>query len=99
MTRAKRPILSLLIALTSLVGLGLVIWKVPPQNFWVEALVIILTTLSLTLFLSWLIGNTKHGVRIALAIVGLLLLRRLDILNWLSVGLWIAAFGLISLVN
>ena len=47
----------------------------------------------------WGIGKRKLGVMLALAIVGLLLMQRFRIMDWMTVGLWLVVVGLISLIN
>jgi hypothetical protein len=99
MTRAKRPLISLVIAAIAMIALGLVIWKIPPSSGLVELAATILLAISLLLGGSWVIGNSKRGIQVTLAIVGLLLMRRLGILDLLTVGMWLIVVGLISLVN
>lgn len=99
MTRAKRPILSLIISLVSLVLTTLVVWVVPPSNWFLEILVLLLLTVTVTLLSSWLIGNTKRGIQFTLAIVGLLVMQRFRILDLPTLGLWLTVVGLLSLVN
>ena len=98
MTRVKRPILSLIIALLAWTGVGLIVWKLPPV-WWSELLVISLLSLALVLVVSWGIGKRKLGVMLAMALVGLLIMQRLQILDWLTLGLWLMVVGLISLIN
>jgi hypothetical protein len=99
MTRAKRPLISLFIAAVSWLGLGLVIWKVPPTSGWIELAAAILLIISLVLSGSWVIGSSKRGIQIALAVVGLLLMRRFGMLDVLTMGIWLVVVGLLSLVN
>ena len=98
MTRVKRPILSLIIALLAWIGAGLIIWKLPPV-WWSELLVISLLSLALVLTVAWGIGKRKMGIMLAMALVGLLIMQRLQILDWLTLGLWLVVVGLISLIN
>ena len=98
MTRVKRPILSLIIALLAWTGVGLIVWKLPPV-WWSELLVISLLSLALVLVVSWGIGKRKLGIMLAMALVGLLIMQRLQILDWLTLGLWLMVVGLISLIN
>ena len=98
MTRVKRPIVSLIVALLAWSGAGAVVWKLPPV-WWSELLVICLLSLALVLTVAWGIGKRKLGVMLALAIVGLLLMQRFRIMDWTTVGLWLIVVGLISLVN
>ena len=98
MTRVKRPILSLIIAFLAWSGVGLIVWKLPPV-WWSELLVISLLSLALVLVVSWGIGKRKLGIMLAMALVGLLIMQRLQILDWLTLGLWLMVVGLISLIN
>ena len=79
-------------AVTGLVGFTL-------PNWWSETGVVILLTISLTLIWGWIWGSRKWGVLIGVGIVGILLLRRWGIADGLSVGLWLAVLGLITLIN
>ena len=98
MTRVKRLILSLIIALLAWTGVGLIVWKLPPL-WWSELLVMSLLSLALILTVAWGIGKRKLGIMLAMALVGLLIMRRLQILDWLTLGLWLVIVGLISLIN
>ena len=98
MTRKNRPILSLIIALLAWMGVGVIVWKLPPV-WWTELFVVNLLSLALVLTVAWGIGKRKLGVMLALAIVGLLLMQRFRIMDWMTVGLWLVVVGLISLVN
>lgn len=98
MTRVKRLILSLIIALLAWTGVGLIVWKLPPL-WWSELLVMSLLSLALILTVAWGIGKRKLGIMLAAALVGLLIMRRLQILDWLTLGLWLVIVGLISLIN
>jgi|GEM_PF-6804239 len=98
MTRKKRPILNLIIALLVWIGTGLIVWKLPPV-WWTELLVVSLLSLALILTVAWGIGKRKLGVMLALAIVGLLLMQRFRILDWMTAGMWLVIVGLISLIN
>jgi hypothetical protein len=97
MTRAKRPILSLIISILGFIVLGLVVWNIPPGNIFLESGALLVLTLSLTLIAAWLIGSTKRGIQIAVGVAGLLIMRRLGILDWLTTGLWLVVMGLVSL--
>ena len=90
--------MSLIIALLAWTGVGLIVWKLPPV-WWSELLVISLLSLALVLVVSWGIGKRKLGIMLAMALVGLLIMRRLQILDWLTLGLWLMVVGLISLIN
>ncbi len=99
MSRAKRPIMALIIACLSLVGTGLVIWKVPPTNKWVEIGALLLLTISLGLLAGWLMGRKKTAFIAVSFILVTLAMNRFGILNWITFGLWVAVLGLISLIN
>ena len=90
--------MSLIIALLAWTGVGLIVWKLPPV-WWSELLVISLLSLALVLIVSWGIGKRKMGIMLAMALVGLLIMQRLQILDWLTLGLWLVVVGLISLIN
>ena len=98
MTRRKRPILSLIIALLAWIGVGLVVWKLPP-NIITESFAVASFAVASFLVIAWWSGKTKFGGLLTLAIVGLLLMQRFRILDWMTVGLWLVVVGLISLVN
>ena len=98
MTRVKRLILSLIIALLAWTGVGLIAWKSPPLR-WRALLALSLLSLALPLTVAWGIGKRKLGIMLAAALVGLLIMRRLQILDWLTLGLWLVIVGLISLIN
>jgi hypothetical protein len=72
-----------------LVAAGIVI-KVPPDRWWVEAGVLILTGLGLYLIKGW---------KLTTGIVGLMMLQRLGIMNFWTLGVFIIILGLISLIN
>lgn len=99
MTRAKRPLASLIISFIFLAISGIVVWRIPPINIWVELGVGCLLTFTLILTVSWLTGSAKRGVQIALALVGLLVMSRLGILDWPTFGLWLVVAGLLSLIT
>ena len=90
--------MSLIIALLAWTGVGLIVWKLPPV-WWSELLVISLLSLALVLTVAWGIGKRKMGIMLAMALVGLLIMQRLQILDWLTLGLWLVVVGLISLIN
>ncbi|MEK7091239.1 MAG: hypothetical protein AAB887_01885 [Patescibacteria group bacterium] len=98
MTRKKRPILSLIIALLAWVGVILIIWKLSPV-WWSEILAMATLLIAIWLTTAWAVGKAKLGTLLALAIMGLLLMQRFRILDWTTMGLWLVVVGLISLVN
>lgn len=59
----------------------------------------ILLLLALTLAGAHLFGNPKRAAVIATAGVGLLLMNRLQILDWTTFGLWLLVMGLLSLIG
>ena len=99
MSRAKRPLLALIIACLSLAGTGLVIWQIPPANLWVEIGAVLLLTIGLGLIAGWLMGRKKTAFITLSFILVTLLMNRFGILNWITLGLWVAVLGLISLIN
>ena len=99
MTRAKRPTLALIISLLLLASVGVVIWKIPPLNWSVEAAVIMLLAISGWLAASWIVGKRKWATLLVLLLVVILAMNRWGILNWITLGLWISVVGLISLIN
>ena len=99
MTRTKRPTLALIISLLLLVAVGLIIWRFPPFSWLVEMSVVALLTISLWLAGGWLIGQRKIANLAVLFLIVVLLMNRWGVLNWITLGLWIAVVGLISLIN
>ena len=59
-----------------------------------------MTALSFVVFmsLSWLSGGIKKGLVFSLFVVVLLVMRRLNILDWLNFGLVLGLLGLINLI-
>ncbi len=98
MTRAKRPLLSIIISTLIWIGLGIVIWKISPSAWWIEVLTLILLFISIFLSTSWVAKSWKRGGLVATTILGILVMRRLQILDILTGGLWLLVLGLISLV-
>ena len=99
MTRAKRPLLSLIVTAIGLAVVGVIIYFVPPNSTWIEVGVLLLIALTSFLGASWLLGNIKRGVQVTLALLGLLILQRFGFLNLLTLGIWVLVIGLLSLVN
>ena len=48
---------------------------------------------------SWIIGKRKWATLLVLFLVVILVMNRWEILNWITLGLWISVVGLISLIN
>lgn len=99
MTRVKRPVLALIISLLSLASVIAIAWFIPPSSWLVEAGVLIVLGVGLWLGSSWIIGKRKWASLLTLFVLVTLLMNRWGILNWITVGLWMAVIGLISLIN
>lgn len=99
MTRVKRPILALIISLLLLASVGVIVWQFPPSSWLVEAGVVALLAISLWLAGGWVIGNRKWTNLAVIFLVIILLLNRGELLSWITLGLWVAVIGLISLIN
>lgn len=80
-------------------SVGVIIWKIPPLNWSVEAAVIMLLAISGWLAASWIIGQRKWATLLVLFLAVILVMNRWGILNWITLGLWISVVGLISLIN
>ncbi|MDP1743861.1 MAG: hypothetical protein Q8L51_03700 [Candidatus Amesbacteria bacterium] len=94
----KRPIISLIITLIGWLGIGSLVWYIPPSNLGVEIVVMIALSMVVFMTLSWLIGNTKKGLIFSAVVIILLIMRRLNILDWLNFGLVLGILGLINLI-
>lgn len=59
------------------------------------------TLLAIAIFLSvdWYSGKKKWGLIASLGLIGILLMNRWEILDWLSLGLWVIVLGVVGLVN
>lgn len=99
MTRAKRPILALIISLLLLAAVGTTVWRLPPSHWTVEVMVLAALTIGLWLAGGWISGQRKWTALAISFLMVTLLLNRLGVLNWITLGLWIAILGLISLIN
>jgi len=99
MTRTKRPLIGIIIAFLLLVLFVSLVWFVPPNLWLIEILAIGTLTGGLGLLGSWLTGRKKYGVMASLFIVLTLIMNRLGILNWITLGLWLAVAGLITLLT
>ncbi len=99
MTRAKRPLLALIISCLALAGLGVVIWQIPPLHWWIELGAVSLLAIAMWLGVGWGVGKRKLAAPGVIFLLVTLLLNRLGILNWITLGLWVAVVGLISLIN
>lgn len=94
----KRPIVSLIIILIGWLGVASLVWYIPPANIATEILVMMVVSFVLFLSFSWIIGNSKKGLLFGLVMVILLIMRRLNMLNWLNFGLVLGLLGLINLI-
>jgi hypothetical protein len=93
----KRPITSLIIILIGWAGIASVVWYIPP-NIVSEGILLLVTSLVLFLTLSWIIGKARQGLLFTLTTVLVLILRRLNILDFISFGIIVGLSGLISLI-
>jgi hypothetical protein len=78
---------------------GFVIWQVPPGQWWVEAGVLALMWGGLFVGGSWMLGRKKWSFIVSLWLAGMLVMRRVGILDWPLFGLWVLVLGLVGLVN
>ncbi|MDO8488020.1 MAG: hypothetical protein Q7S31_01765 [bacterium] len=99
MTRAKRPILALIISFLSFISAGVIIGLVSPSHWLIELGVLVLVAIGIWLGSSWLIGKRKWAAILVIFLMVSFLLSRWGILNWITFGLWVAIIGLISLIN
>lgn len=80
-------------------GVGLILWRVPPQTWVVEIATLALLLAAIIFTSSWIIGKSKPAVYLTLFLLGLLVMNRLQILTWVTLGIWVTVWGLISLIN
>lgn len=80
-----------------LLALGMVIYTKP--NLFTEFVVILGVWAGVFSLVTFITNKKKLGLIVSVGIVGLLLLRRWYILDWLSFGLWIAFIGFLTLFN
>ena len=83
----------------ALAGAGLIIWRVPPDQWWVEAAVLMLVWGGVFVAGAWIHGRKKWSWIVSIWVVGILLMRRWGILDWPLFGLWVLVLGVVSLVN
>lgn len=93
----KRPFTSLIIILIGWLGIASIIWYIPPNPI-TEIVLGIVVSLVLFLTLSWIIGQVKRGLLFTFSILLALVLRRLNILDFISFGIIVGLSGLISLI-
>lgn len=96
--RPRRSGWGLATGLTTWLGAGVIVWLAAP-NVWLEIIVVGLAAFGGWLAFSWLTGNKRVGLSITVAIVGILVLKRVGWLNGLTGGTLLLISGLISLIN
>ena len=97
--RQNRPRGTLVVIAVMVMGLGVLIWKVPPEKWWIEMAGVVTAGVILWLLGAWITKGRKWGWIISLAGVGLLIMNRFQILDWVTVGLMLVVLGLITLIN
>jgi hypothetical protein len=85
-----------IMALTLAVSL---ITLVPPNSVFIEVPVLVLITGGVFLVTRGIFGNKKGGIILAAGILGIMIMGRENILDYLTGGLWIMILILISLFN
>lgn len=98
MTRVKKPTSGIIIALLALGLLSGIVWKIPPANIVWEIITLGLFIFSVAILSSWIWGRKKYAVFLTLFLTMVLVLNRFELLNWISLGLLLACFGLINLI-
>lgn len=76
-----------------------IIFLVAPGVWWKELPMIIFLFAAIFLTITQLTHKTRWGLIGALLVVGLLVLRRLQLLDFLTGGILFVILGLISLIN
>lgn len=95
----KRPITGLGLGLVLEFLAGVIIWKVPPNNWQWEALVVGLVAGGIFVITAWVGGSKKWALVATLAIVGSGVINRFDAWDGTVIGLALVILGLISLIN
>lgn len=72
-------------------------WREP--DVWMEILANGLLLGGLVFVASWAWGTRKYGVITAIGLWSLLIMKRFDVLDWVTFGAWMLIIGLITLVN
>jgi len=96
--KVKRPTSGIIIALIALGLLSGIVWKIPPSNIVWEILTLGLFTFGVAVLSSWILGRKRYAVFLTLFLIITLILNRFELLNWISLGLLVAVFGLINLI-
>ncbi|TSC85431.1 MAG: hypothetical protein G01um101416_859 [Microgenomates group bacterium Gr01-1014_16] len=86
------------IGLAMLAGVVVVVWILAP-SWQTEMLANILLLGGLFFTASWMWKNSRYGLITTIGLWGFLIMQRLGMLDWISVGAWLAIIGLITLVN
>lgn len=90
--------MSLIIAFLLAVGVGTVVWKVPPSPV-IESLAIAAFAVASFIVVGWLTGSMKKATQIVIFGMGILIMNRFGLLGWITGGLWVVVWGLISLIG
>ena len=80
------------------IGLTAVVLKWQP-NWRMEILANGLLLGGLIFVASWMWGTRKYGLITAIGLWGLLVMKRLGVLDWIGFGAWMVIIGLITLIN
>lgn len=86
------------LGILSLIISGLIIWFWEPV-WWLEIVVLGVMSLGLWAIVKTITKKNKIALIIALGMVGMLVLRRFEILDWLTGILLVTVLLLISLIN
>lgn len=95
----SRVVRGVAVALAVWILAGVIMWKFPPGTWWMEMIVVTLVWVGLFIGGTWIIGRKKWGLVASFGVTGLLLMNRLNILDWPMLGLWLLVLGVASLVN
>jgi hypothetical protein len=85
--------------IAALAGAMAMVTLLPPTTFFVEILVVFLITSGVFLTVWGIFKNKKGAVILATGILGVLVMGRENILDYLTGGLWVMILILISLFN
>ncbi|HJZ05319.1 hypothetical protein A2634_00910 [Candidatus Amesbacteria bacterium RIFCSPHIGHO2_01_FULL_48_32] len=77
----------------------LLIWRLPPDKWWVEVAANMFLALGLLFTTTWVWGSGKWGLITTTGIIGLLWMRRWGLWDEVTVGGWLIFLGLLTLVN
>ena len=79
-------------------GVGMMVWKTPPSPA-IESLAVAALAVAAFLVIAWLGGSTKRAIQVVGFGVGMLVMNRFGMLGWITGGLWVVVWGLISLIG